>query len=95
MCNCVTKAAKSALLKKKEENEAKRTLVWIFAVVGGVVAIAAIAYAVYSFIKARKEAEFDEFEFDFEDDFEDDFEEDFEEAFVKEEEKAETEDSKE
>lgn len=75
MSNCISKATKvNSWLCKKDKDEAKQTLLWIFAIVGLIVGVAAIAYAVYSFIASRKE-EFDEFE-EFED-FGYGFEEDF------------------
>ena len=59
------------LLKKKEEEKKKPCkLVWIFAIIGVIVAIAAIAYAVYRYFAP-------DYYDDFEDEFEDEFEEDF------------------
>lgn len=56
------------LLHKKEEKKSK--MLWIFAIIGGVAAVAAIAYGVYRFFTP-----------DYLEDFEDDFEEDFEDDF--------------
>ena len=60
------------LLHKKEEKKTSK-VVWIFAIIGIVVALAAIAYAVYRFFAPDY---YDDFEDDFADDFEDDFFED-------------------
>ena len=62
------------LLKKKEEEKKKPCkLVWVFAIIGAIVAIAAIAYAVYRYFTPDY---YDDFEDEFEDEFEDDFFED-------------------
>ena len=59
------------LLKSKREDEkAKNTVLWVLAVVGAVVAIAGIAYAVYCFFTSDYLEDLEE---DFEDDFNDDF----------------------
>lgn len=58
------------LKSKREEDKAKHTLLWVLAVVGAVVAIAGIAYAVYCFFTPDYLEDFEE---DFEDDFNDDF----------------------
>ena len=59
------------LLKKKDDEEKKATnVVWIFAIVGIVVAMIAAAYGIYRFFKP-------DYLEDFEDDFEDEFEDDF------------------
>lgn len=55
---------------KKEDEKAKNTVVWVLAIVGAVVAIAAIAYGIYCFFTP-------DYLEDFEDDFEDDFDDDF------------------
>ena len=55
------------LMKKKEEK--KNCVIWILAIVGAVVMIAAIAYAVYRYLTPDY---LDDFEDDFDDDFEDD-----------------------
>ena len=57
------------LLKKREEEESKKnTLVWVFALLGAVVCIAGIAYAVYRFMNNNQD-EYDDFDDDLEDDF--------------------------
>ena len=59
------------LLHKQEETEKKKSKVlWICAVAGAVVAVAAIAYGVYRFFTPDYLEDFEE---DFEDDFDDDF----------------------
>lgn len=65
------------LLKKEEEKKKPCKLVWVLAIIGAIVAIAAIAYAVYRYFAPDY---YDDFEDDeFEDEFEDDF---FEEDVV-------------
>ena len=61
------------VLKRRDEEKCKKTLIWILAIVGAVAAIAGIAYAVYRFVTPKYLEEFEE---DFDDDFEDDFFED-------------------
>lgn len=70
-------------LLKKEEEKKPCKWVWVFAVIGIIVAIAAIAYAVYRYFAPDY---YDDFEDDvFEDEFEDDFfEEDVEEEATEE-----------
>lgn len=64
----------------KKEEEKKNTLIWILAIIGAIVAVAGIAYAVYKFLNPDY---LDDFEDDFDDDFEDDyFEEDVEETVL-------------
>ena len=58
------------LLKKKDEEKKAFNVVWIFAIVGIVVAIAAAAYGIYRFFTPDY---LDDFEDDLEDEFEDDF----------------------
>ncbi len=63
------------LLGKKEEEKKKcNVLLWVFAIVGAVAAVAAICYAVYRYFTP-------DYMVDFEDDFEDDFEEDDDDDF--------------
>ena len=73
MGECLDKTMRLSWLrkKKKDEAEAKHSFLWIFAVVGVIVAVAAIAYVVYSHISTkRKEDEmFDDFESSFDEDF--------------------------
>ena len=55
------------LLGKKEEEKKKcNTVLWVFAVIGAVAAVAGIAYAVYRYFTP-----------DYLDDFDDDFDDDF------------------
>ena len=61
------------ILKKRDEDKIKKTILWILAIVGVVVAVAGIAYAVYRFLTPDYLEDFDD---EFEDDFDDDFFED-------------------
>ena len=65
--------------KKEEEKKCCDKLLWVFAIVGAVVAIAAIAYAMYRYFKPDY---LEVFEDDFDDDFDDDFFEDEEDDEV-------------
>lgn len=67
-----------ALLQKqeKEEEKCKNTVMWVLAIIGAVVVVAGIAYAVYRFFTP-----------DYLEDFEDDFEDDFDNYFDDEDEK--------
>lgn len=58
------------LLNKKEEKKKCNVVLWVLAIIGAVVAVAAIAYAVYRYLKP-----------DYLEDFEDEFEDEFEDAF--------------
>jgi flagellar basal body-associated protein FliL len=58
------------ILQKRDDDKIKKTILWILAIVGAVVAIAGIAYAVYRFFTPDYLEDFDE---EFEDDFEDDY----------------------
>ena len=60
----------SEILQKRDNDKIKKTILWILAIVGAVVAIGAIAYAVYRFVTPDYLEDFDE---DFDDDFEDDY----------------------
>ncbi len=62
--------------RKKEEEKKCNKLLWVFAVIGAIVAVAAIAYAVYRYLTPDY---LEDFEDDFDDDFDDDFFEDEEE----------------
>ena len=59
--------------RKEEEKKRNNTILWIFAAIGVVAAVAGIAYAVYRYLTPEYLEDFDD---DFEDDFEDDFFED-------------------
>ena len=58
------------ILRKRDDDKLKKTIFTILAIVGAVVAIGAIAYAVYRFFTPDYLEDFEE---DFEDDFEDDY----------------------
>jgi hypothetical protein len=58
------------LRKQEEEKKCKNTILWVFAIVGAVAAVAGIAYAAYKFFTP-------DYLEDFEDDFDDDFDDDF------------------
>lgn len=60
----------SEVLQKRDDDKIKKTILWILAIVGAVVAIAGIAYAVYRFLTPDYLEDFEE---EFEDDFEDDY----------------------
>lgn len=60
----------SEVLQKRDDDKIKKTILWILAIVGAVVAIAGIAYAVYRFFTPDYLEDFEE---EFEDDFEDDY----------------------
>ncbi len=63
------------LRRQEEEKKCKNTVLWIFAIVGAIAAIAGIAYAAYKFFTP-----------DYLEDFEDDFDEDFDDDFFDDEE---------
>ena len=56
----------SSILKKRDDDRIKKTILWILAIIGIVVAIAGIAYAVYRFVTPN-------YLKDFEDDFESEY----------------------
>ncbi len=60
------------LLRKKEDEKTKNTIMWVLAILGAVAAIASIAYAVYCFFTPDYLEDFEE---DFDDDFDDYFSE--------------------
>lgn len=72
--------------RQELEEEKKKTVCLVFAIIAGVAAIAAVAYGIYKYMS--REDDMDDYEDDFEDDFDDDF--DDEDDFVKEEEAAPT-----
>lgn len=74
-------AGVNELLGRKKEEEKCNKVLWVFAIIGAVVAVAAVAYAVYRYFTPDY---LEDFEDDFDDDFEDDFFEDEEEESVKE-----------
>ena len=63
-------AGVNELLGRKHEEKISNKLLWVFAVIGAVAAVAAIAYAVYRYLTP-------DYLVDFEDDFDDDFDDDF------------------
>ena len=69
----ITETKLYEMLRKRDEDRVKKTILWILAIVGAVVAIAGIAYAVYRFLTPDYLEDFEE---DFDDDFEDEFFED-------------------
>ena len=71
--------------RKELEEEKKKTVCLVLAIIAGIAAIAAIAFGIYKYLS--REDDVDDFEDDFEDDFDDDFE-DEEDDFVKEDEAA-------
>lgn len=62
--------ALNKILGRKQEEKKASPVVWVFAILGALVVIAAVAYVVYRY-----------FEPDYLEDFEDDFDEDFEDEF--------------
>ena len=64
-----------SLLKKKEDEEQKNTILWVLAIIGAVAAIVGIAFAVYRFFTP-----------DYLEDFEDDLDYEFDDYFEEEEE---------
>ena len=63
--------------RKKEEEKKCNKLLWVIAVIGAIVAVAGIAYAVYRYLTPDY---LEDFEDNFDDDFDDDFFEDEEES---------------
>jgi len=55
--------------KKESENKKTNTIIWILAIIGFIVAAAAIGYAVYRYFHPDYLEDFDD---EFEDDFDDD-----------------------
>ena len=58
------------ILQKRDDDKIKKTILWVLAIVGAIVAIAGIAYAVYRFFTPDYLEDFEDY---FEDDFEDEF----------------------
>lgn len=74
--NMIDLAKLSELLGKKEEEKPEKkcnVLLWIFAIIGIIAAVAGIAYAVYRYFKPDY---LEDFEDEFEDDYEDEEDED-------------------
>ena len=63
--------------KKEEPKKETHPVVWVLAIVGAVVAVAGIAYAVYRYFAPDYYEEYEDFD---DDDFDDDFYEDEDEA---------------
>ena len=72
-------AAKIQELIKREDPQEKATrrILWVFAIIGAITAVAGIAYAVYSYLTPDY---LDDFDDDIDDDFDDDFFDDDEET---------------
>ena len=71
--NLLDAANLTDLLKKKEEKKKSNVVLWVFAIIGVVAAVAVIGYALYRYFKPDYLEDFeDEFVDDFEDEFEDD-----------------------
>ena len=66
----ITETKLYEMLKKRDQDKVKKTILYIIAIVGAVAAITGIAYAVYRFLSP-------DYLEDFEEDLDDDFEEDF------------------
>ena len=66
----ITESRLYEMLRKREQDKVKKTILCILAIVGAVIAVAGIAYAVYRYISP-------DYLEDFEEDLDDDFEEDF------------------
>ncbi len=71
--NMITESKLGELLKKREKDKMKKTVLWIVGIVGAVAAVAGIAYAVYRYFTPNYLEDFEE---DLDDDFEDEFFED-------------------
>ena len=56
----ITETKLYEMLKKSDQDKAKKTIICILAVVGAVVAIAGIAYAVYSYMNRKSLEEFED-----------------------------------
>ena len=76
-------AGVNEILGRKKEEKKCNKLLWAFAIIGAIAAVAAIAYAVYRYLTPDY---LEDFEDDFDDDFDDDFfdDEDEEEAALEE-----------
>lgn len=67
------------LHKKEEEEKTKDKVLWVMAIIGGIAAVAAIAYGVYRFFTPGYLKDFED---DFDDNFDDDFFEDEDDDFA-------------
>ena len=70
------KELKDYFNKKEEAEKRNNTIIWIFAIIGVIAAVAGVAYLLYRYFTPDYLEDFDD---DFDDDFEDDFFEDEEE----------------
>ena len=68
----------TAFALTKEKNDKKNFWITVLAVIGGIVAVAAIAYGVYRFLTPDYFDDYDDDDDFDDDDFDDDFEDDFE-----------------
>ena len=66
----ISTAKLGSILKKRDDDKIKKTVLWILAILGAMAAIAGVAYAVYRFITPNYLKNFEE---DFEDNFEDEY----------------------
>ena len=65
--------AADLLRRKKKEVEEKSNTLWIvLGIIGAIVVLGLIAYAVYRYLTPSYKDDFDDFEDDFDDDFEED-----------------------
>lgn len=67
------KELKDYFNKKEEAEKRNNTIIWIFAIIGVIAAVAGVAYLLYRYFTPDYLEDFDD---DFDDDFEDDFFED-------------------
>ena len=58
------------MIIEKDRDDLKKTFLWIIAVIGLIVAVAGVAYAIYRYLTPDYLRDFDD---DFEDSFEDDY----------------------
>lgn len=68
----IAEAKLNELLRRKEDEKEKNTVIWVLAIIGAIAAVAGIAFAVYKFMTPDYLEDFDE---DFDDDFDDYFSE--------------------
>ncbi|MBO5111743.1 MAG: hypothetical protein J6C12_00100 [Lachnospiraceae bacterium] len=64
------KELKDYFNKKEEAEKRNNTIIWIFAIIGVIAAVAGVAYLLYRYFTPDYLEDFDD---DFDDDFEDDF----------------------